>query len=156
MKYEYQKSLFTLGAIFAFALLWYIQQDSEINVLWFMAVRKKKKFFANINAIRCVHVASKSALNYRKLFLLYIWGDCDHMYVSACHVIILYFSASLHLVERCVAHIVACFHHGDATYEKEKGINLKFEPRGTKTSLIQTLHVIMLHGSVCSLSLSLS
>ena len=42
-------------------------------------------------------------------------------------------------------HIICILH--------EAKIDLKFEPEGTKTSLIQILHVIILHGSSCSYAL---
>lgn len=66
----------------------------------------------------------------------------SYVYVSAaCHVIILFYSASLH--RWCIL-----LHVSSWGCTREKGINLKFELQGTKTSLIQTLHVIMLHGSI--------
>lgn len=73
-----------------------IQQDSEINVLWFMA-SGKKKFFAQHKYDQMCSCREQIGIELPKIIFLYnMEGDCDHMYVSACHVIILYFSASLH------------------------------------------------------------
>lgn len=103
---------------------------------------------SSINAIRCVHVASKSALNYRNYFASCMKGrDCDHMYVSACRVIILYF-ASLRTgrtLKHILLHVSSWGCYAYKMYWKEKRNRLEiWAPQGSKTSLIQTLHVIML------------
>lgn len=118
------------------------KQDSEINALWFMALNGKQyeKFFANINAIRMYSCSCRGIELPKKEIIC-----CrlrSYVYVSAaCHVIILFYSASLH--RWCIL-----LHVSSWGCTREKGINLKFELQGTKTSLIQTLHVIMLHGSI--------